>query len=431
MSGRVVHIVGAGIAGLSAALDLVESGHEVVIHEAAPAAGGRCRSYHDQALDLRIDNGNHLLLSGNHAAIDYVRRIGSLATLQGPRSAAFDFADLRSGERWRLRLNDGRVPWWVLVPGRGVPGSALRDYLSPLRLFRAPASATVAQAMTGSGALYERLWRPLLLAALNTDPTEGSASLAAAVFRETLGAGGRACRPMIASQGLSTSFIDPALACLAARDATISYGERLRAIRFDGGRAVELDFGAGRGISLDADAVLLLAVPPSSARELLPGLDAPEDSRAIVNAHFRRSAPPEHPLILGVINGLTEWLFAYPEYLSVTISAADRLLDRPREELARDIWREVATLTGLAEDLPPWQIVKERRATFAATPAQEARRPSARTACANIVLAGDWTRTGLPASIEGAVRSGYNAASIIKGMGALAPRSRVAMDVPP
>ena len=431
MNRRIVHIVGAGIAGLSAAVELVESGHEVVIHEAAPAAGGRCRSYHDQALDLRIDNGNHLLLSGNHAAIDYVRRIGSLPTLKGPPSAVFDFADLRSGERWQLRPNDGRVPWWVLIPGRAVPKTALRGYLSPLRLFRAPASATIAQAMTRSGVLYERLWRPLLLAALNTDPSEGAATLAATVFRETLGAGGRACRPMIASQGLSASFIDPAVAFLAARDATIGYGERLRAIRIERGRAVELDFGVGRATSLDADAVLLLAVPPSSARELLPAFDAPDESRAIVNAHFRRSPPPDHPLILGVINGLTEWLFAYPEYLSVTISAADRLLDRPRDELARDIWREITTLTGLGEDLPPWQIVKERRATFAATPAQEARRPSARTAWANVVLAGDWTRTGLPASIEGAVRSGYNAAAIIKGMSALAPQNRVAMDAQP
>src|SRR5262249_21505529 len=137
MSCRVVHIVGAGIAGLSAAVQLVESGHEVIVHEAAPAAGGRCRSYHDQALDLRIDNGNHLLLSGNHAALDYLAQIGSLPTLRGPDSAVFDFVDLRSGERWRLQPSDGRVPWWALVSRRRVPGTALREYLSPLGVLRA------------------------------------------------------------------------------------------------------------------------------------------------------------------------------------------------------------------------------------------------------------------------------------------------------
>ncbi len=138
-------------------------------------------------------------------------------------------------------------------------------------------------------------------------------------------------------------------------------------------------------------------------------------------------APPNgQSQILGVVNGLTEWLFAYPKHLSATISAADRLLDQPREQLAAEIWREAAALTGLPRDLPPWQIVKERRATFAATPAQNAKRPPSRTRWVNVALAGDWTQTGMPATIEGAVRSGYKAASIIVEMRASAPPSRFA-----
>ena len=129
-------------------------------------------------------------------------------------------------------------------------------------------------------------------------------------------------------------------------------------------------------------------------------------------------------MITGIVNGLTEWLFAYPEHLSVTISCADRLLERPREELATEIWREVAALSELPPQLPPWQIVKERRATFAATPAQDAKRPSAQTRWHNVVLAGDWTQTGLPATIEGAVRSGYNAASLIMEMPSEMPQIR-------
>jgi uncharacterized protein with NAD-binding domain and iron-sulfur cluster len=108
-----------------------------------------------------------------------------------------------------------------------------------------------------------------------------------------------------------------------------------------------------------------------------------------------------------------QWLFAFPGRLSVTISAGDRLIDAPREELAKKIWSEVASLTGLPAALPPWQIVRERRATFAATPAQDAARPGAATRWRNLVLAGDWTDTGLPATIEGAIRSGNRAADII------------------
>src|SRR4051794_40196261 len=148
----VVHVAGAGLAGLAAAVRLADEGRRVVVHEAAPQAGGRCRSYHDPALDLTIDNGNHLLLSGNWAARDYLERIGAPAdALEGPEHAAFPFADLTTGERWTLRPNDGRLPWWVLDPRRRVPESRARDYVAPLGLLRAPAGARVGEAMACSG----------------------------------------------------------------------------------------------------------------------------------------------------------------------------------------------------------------------------------------------------------------------------------------
>ncbi len=414
MSGGAVHVIGAGVAGLSAAVRMAEAGIRVVVHEAAPAAGGRCRSYFDQTLGLTIDNGNHLLLSGNHAALDYLKRIGAADALTGPGAAAFDFADLKSGERWRLRVNDGRFPWWLFDRNRRAPGTALGEYFAPLSMIlRAPASKTVCEAMTCAGPLYERLWRPLLLAGLNTEPSQGAAALAASLMRETLAAGGHACHPLVATHGLSQSFIDPALAFLAAHGGETRLGERLQAIRFEGTRAAALVFDRGPE-PLGADDAVVIATPPSVAQDLLPGLAAPDEYRAIVNAHFRIVPPPGQPEILGVVNGLIEWLFAYPDRLSVTISSADRLIERSREELVVEIWREVAALVGLpADPVPPWRILKEKRATFAATPEQNSKRPPARTRFDNVALAGDWTATGLPATIEGAVRSGDRAAEIV------------------
>ncbi len=181
---------------------------------------------------------------------------------------------------------------------------------------------------------------------------------------------------------------------------------------------------------LSADNSVILSVPPWIAKDLLPGLATPDQFRGILNVHFHVNPPRGQPAILGVVNAEIEWLFAFPDRLSVTISNADRLIDRPRDELAAEVWREAAALTGLAHDLPPWQIVKEKRATFAATPAQDAKRPHSRTRWANVLLAGDWIQTGLPATIEGAVRSGYKAASILVGSGANAP-SRRAMSFSP
>jgi squalene-associated FAD-dependent desaturase len=311
------------------------------------------------------------------------------------------------------------LPLWIFDPRRRVPGTRALDYASVARLLWPKPENTVGETIACRGALYSGLIEPLLLAALNIDPLQGSAKLAAAVIRETLAAGGRACRPLIARDGLAPTLIEPALDYLHGRGAQVRLEHQLRALRLEGGRVAMLDFGDETVALAEADAVVL-AVPPYAAASLVPGLTVPNEFRAIVNAHFRFAPPAGQPPIVGIINATTQWIFAFPGRLSVTVSAGDALLDVPREQLARTIWAEVAQAaapsTEMAADLPPWQIVRERRATFAATPEQDKRRPGARTAWRNLVLAGDWTNTGLPATIEGAIRSGNRAAALVNQM---------------
>ena len=127
---------------------------------------------------------------------------------------------------------------------------------------------------------------------------------------------------------------------------------------------------------LNAGDAVILAVPSHAAAALVPGLSVPQGHRAIANAHFRIAVPPGTPPMMGIINGTTEWVFAFAGRLSVTISNADRLMEVPRAMLAQTIWQEVSRAVGIAGELPPWQIVRERRATFVATPEENAKRPA-------------------------------------------------------
>jgi squalene-associated FAD-dependent desaturase len=413
---KTVHIIGAGISGLSAAVRLANANFKVHVHEATQQAGGRCRSYFDAATNLTIDNGNHLLLSGNRHAVAYARSIGTEAGLVGPARAQFPFVDVSTGKRWQLDLGDGRLPLWVFDQARRVPDTGLRDYLALMPLMWSSPSKLVADAIPCTGTLYQRLVQPLLLAALNVDPPEGSAGLAGAIVRETLLAGGQACRPLIARQGLSAVLVEPAIKLLQAKGATIRFGHELYKFGLSADSVGELKFGDDT-IAVAPDDAVIMAVPPRPAGALLPGLKTPSKFRAIVNAHFRFDPPADMPPIIGVVGGLVEWLFAFPQRLSITISNADRLVDMPREELAQAIWRDICKAGGVQGELPPWQIVRERRATFEATPEQNALRPGASTGWKNLFIAGDWTDTGLPATIEGSVRSGDRAADLVLAMG--------------
>ncbi|MDF0487288.1 hydroxysqualene dehydroxylase HpnE [Sphingomonas sp. H39-1-10] len=408
---RRARVIGAGMAGLSAAVELARGGFAVSISEGAAQAGGRCRSYHDPQLGRVIDNGNHLVLSGNDGVAQFLATIGASDRLAGPDSAEFDFADRRTGERWSFRPNDGRLPWWIFSKTRRVPGTTARDYLRLAALTSGKRGQTVADRIETRGVLWERLLEPVLLAALNTAPADGDATLTAAIINQTLGRGGKAMKPRIAEPTLAAAFVDPATEWLAAHGASLALGHRLRAIGFDSDCVTTLDFGNGAE-PVAPDEAVILAVPAWIAESLVPDLTVPDDHRAIVNAHFAFTPPPGTPPMVGVIGGTAEWIFAFPDRLSVTVSGADRLIDADRAELAAAFWADIAAIHKLPPELPRWQIVKEKRATFAATPAQERRRPPASTRWRNLFLAGDWTQTGLPATIEGALRSGVTAARL-------------------
>lgn len=407
-----VHVLGAGLAGLAAAVHALERGAEVRVYEAAGQAGGRCRSFHEPALDRVVDNGTHLVLGANRDVFAYLESLGvrdRLVPVAEP--AAFAFVDIASGARWTVRPTAGRLPWWLLAPSRSVPGLALRDLVAAWRLRRSPPDATLAQRLDTRRPVFERFWRPLCHAVLNTPADTASAALMARVLDLAVLGGEAAMRPYLSARSLADTFVSPAVARLGDRLAT---GQRIRRIATDGGRATGLEIGE-TAVAV-GDAKVIVALPGPVAGRLVPGITAPVAHNPIVNVHYRTGDGPSLPEgrpMLGIVGGTAEWAFRRGDILSVTVSAADALLPLGAPEIAGRIWDDLTrALDAAGAALPPYRVIKEKRATFAQTPSELARRPGSETGLANLFLAGDWTDTGLPATLDGAIRSGRRAAAL-------------------
>jgi len=411
-----IHIIGAGVSGLACATRAAISGVDVAVYEAAGHAGGRARSFHDKSLGCMIDNGNHLLLGANEATRAYLADIDAKDTIREIRPAAFPFLDLKSGERWRVRPGGNFPPAWIFSGDRRIPNTRPMEYFRQInKLRRAGGLETVAQAVGTDSVLYENLWQPICKAALNTDAAEASASLMWRVVRKTFLRGEEACRPWLFHKGLGAALVSPAQKFLTDQGAQIRFKARLRGIRRSDNRVTSLHFSEGMLRIAREDAVVL-ALSPEACNEIWPEANAPTEVRTIVNAHFRLDTPSSLPWnmpFLGLVNAETHWIFVRDNIVSLTISAANNLANSPNCDIANKLWSEAGAVLGpTASRLPAWRIIKERRATFAQIPSQVNARPGTATRIRNLFLAGDWTDTGVPATIEGSVLSGFSAASM-------------------
>ena len=409
---RVV-VIGAGLAGLVAAERLAAAGRAVTLLDASPKAGGRCRSYRDDRLGRVIDNGNHLMLSGNRAVLDWARRIGGGDRLH-EGEAAFPFLDRATGDRWTIR--PGRTALGGLAAAARPPGLGAAALLRDLAaLATARASRTVGQVVAPGPGLH-RFWDPMTRAVLNEAPERGSARLLAAALGRSFARGRAAARPVFAPDGLGPALVDPVLPILRGRGAAIDLRRPVTALA--GGDRLDRIDTAGGPLALGPGDAAILALPPRQAAALLPGLRLPAPGRAILNAHFLLPDSRLPPL-LGLVGARAHWLFRRGDVVSVTVSAEEDspLADPPREAALDRLWQDVAAAAaahGAAPPaaMPPARLLRERAATFDQSPEGAAARAGPRTRWPNLFLAGDHTATGLPATLEGAVRSGETAARL-------------------
>ena len=390
----MLHVIGAGLAGLSAAVAAAKAGLPVTLHEATDHAGGRCRSFYDPALNWTIDNGTHLVMDVNRAALNFAHAVGGQAQMQKGRPY-FPCIDVANGQRWTL------TPWAL--------GRRPLDLLRAIGAFGLEETTTVSQSLARTKT-FDTIWDPLNVAALNTASDQASAKLFAQLLRMALKRGLSSLNPWIFPAGLSAAFVDPAIETLRQTDAIIQFNHRLRAVEPD-----SLIFD-NECIQLSHDDRVILAVPPWVAKDLFPHLPALE-TRAIVNGHFLldNAAPlPGNMPWLGLTGGLGQWVSVRDRLISVTVSAADAVAQNDAASLARQMWQELAPyLNRPADQIPPCRIIKERRATIAHSPQMVALRPEPFCPYPNMVFAGDWISSPWPCTIEAAILSGLHAARLV------------------
>lgn len=417
-----IHIIGAGLAGLTAALALSAGHRQVVLYERQRRAGGRVRSCFDSALGVELDNGIHMSFRGQRALGWFLREVDAEDRFVSPETDGFEFFDLVDDQRWVLRARDGAFPWWILDHARRVPGTGVADFVSLTRIALASSDITVTSCLGASAKSCRRFWEPFTVAALNTPPHRASARELWRAWRQCLvGLGRHKLGVQFARRSLRNSLSEPAVAALGRKGGVVRYGATVRAIQVRDGLVDSLGFDQGE-VLLGPDDWVIAATTAGQLNALLPELSLPHEESSIVTAHFLLSGQAlrtnqANPLrLLCLLDSRSEWLLVRGGVATLTVGAADDLVAESEAHLARRFWSHVSRGLGDTEaPMPPFRIIKERAGTFAHTPEQCARRAGVRSPWRNLLLAGDWTDTGTSATMEGAVRSGLDAARSILG----------------
>ncbi len=441
-------VVGGGFAGLAAATSLAEAGARVLLLEARPHLGGRARSWVDPDTGAVVDNGQHLFLGCYRETLAFLARLGAVDRLHLQPRLSLPFVD-RGGRVGTFRIPPLPSPWGLVAGLLGLPGLRFADRIALLRVARdvarrsrsAGASAddlddrSVAAWLASLGQPAEaarRLWYPLAVAALNEDPERASAAMFLPVLREAFQRGADGARLGLARVGLSDLYAEPSTHYLKTRGTEVRLRAQAREILIERGRCAGVLLADGQRLEAPAT---VAAVPPEELLEILPveaaagpffsGLSRLEVS-PIVSVYLWFGSPVTDLTLAGLIGGTWQWMFnrrafagatgAATHGVTLVASAARALVDRPRDQLVRTALEDLHGFFPASRraTLRHALVIKEKRATMSPARGTMVLRPPFRSPYPGLHLAGDWTATGLPPTIEGAVLSGHACARQVR-----------------
>ncbi|GBD06612.1 15-cis-phytoene desaturase [bacterium HR21] len=429
---RVV-VVGAGVAGIAAAVSLVRRGWEVLVLEARSSVGGRASSVWDATAGEFVDCGQHVLLGAYTAFFATLQALGTRQLLGAETPLRFLFCE----ESGQFLFDAGRLPGRLgfVAALWGIPGLSRWERFRLLWALRQILTGKIPE-MTVAEFLHRSrqgkrasstFWQPLTLATLNAPPEEAALSLLRTVLREGFLRDAEAARFLVPCRSLH-EVLDPFGRWLADHGGELRLNTLVTGLEFEGStvRAVRVSPDG----KIPADAVVL-ALPPWSLVRILPVLRRVPEYAGFL--HTLRSSPIltlylwlREPLLPAPVCAFAHpdlhWAFRHPtrfgaEKVSLVVSAADHLRDLPYRQLLERCLRAFATVIPAFHPalVLHQRVMVQRTATARLTPELVALRPSGKTPWDNLVLAGDWLQTGLPCTLEGAARSGQVAAARIVG----------------
>ncbi len=438
---KEVLIIGGGFAGLAAGVALAGAGRRVRLLEQTPQLGGRARSFLHPAAGVAVDNGQHLLMGCYHATFRFLKEIGTLDRIALQPSLQIYFVE-PPGKVTVLNCPRLPSPWHVLTGVMRSDAFTWAEKSEIARLGRAVrkgappdgewARLTVKEWLTNQGQsenVQRRFWDLISIAALNEDPRRASADTFARVLGLALYTSPADSRLALPRMGLSDCYTDAARAYIASRGGEVVFNRRVeslivrdavcRAVRFTDSSTLEAE-------------TIISAVPWHGLIRILPADFLRADSyftgilslrpAPIISINIWLDRPITELEFAGLRGTTIQWLFnrgkitgSGEPYYSLVLSGAHMHIERPKDELLATALQDLRQLFPAARDTRVVRslIIKERLATFSPGVGVDGVRPAARSPIRGLYLAGDWTATGLPATIEGAVQSGYAAASCI------------------
>ena len=419
-------IVGGGLSGLAAAVALARRSVPVLLLEQKPFLGGRAYSFSDRSTGTEVDNGQHLLIAGYSATLAFLETLGTLSLVSIQDRPELVFHHPERGFR-RLALPPWPPPfnlfWGMMRTDLFTAGERVQIIRGGVALLRSaeriPAEWTITEWLDDAGQGDETrmsFWEPLAVAIMNERPETASARVFVRSLRKAFLSGRRGAALAVPSVGLSRLYADPAEVFILRHRGSVRRSAEVAELVVRDGSAAAVRLKDG--LELPCSAVVL-AVPPAQVARLLaagfapPGVvDMPVSP--ILSIHLWFDSPFMKEDAVGVIGRTVQWVFRKKDHVSVTISAAYGAMDLDNAALIRVAVEDLRAVYGSPVGEPRHAlVVREKRATISCSPAVEARRPGHRTGLSNVMLAGDWTDTGLPATIEGAVISGNRAAEAV------------------